>query len=151
MWDFLLNGTIFKRIFRISTRSHFTKNNKALDPEPFSGPFFLTDGRNGRQLHGVALALRRSGVHPGARVPHRLQPLLLDVLQLDGDRAAVTCGFPQLKPHPRVLTPGGDGGVDHGALLLCAEVPKAAPAERGHLYATVDVVGVAERRRLAAA
>lgn len=112
----------------------------------------LTDCRYGRQLHAAALALRWLGgrVDPGAGVPHCLQPFLLDVLQLDGDRANMTHSFSQLKPHPSLLSPSGNGGVNHGAIIQCAEVPEAAPAVQGHLYSTVVVVGAAERRRLTA-
>lgn len=118
----------------------------------FPQPPTLTDCRYGRQLHAVALALRWlwCRVDPGAGVPHCLQPFVLDVLQLDGDAATMTHGFPQLKPHPSLLSPSRNSGVNHGALILCTEVPEAASAVQCHLYPTVVVVGAAERRRLAA-
>lgn len=111
----------------------------------------LTDWRYGRQLHVLALRGLWSAGAPAAGVPHCLQPLLLDVLQLDADCSSMTHGFPQLKPHPCLLPPSGHSGVHRGTLVLGAEVPEAAPAVHGHLYPTVVVVGAAERRRLAAA
>lgn len=112
----------------------------------------LTDCRYGRQLHAVALALQwlRCRVDPGAGIPHALQPFLFDVLQLDGDCANMTYGFPHLKPHPSLESPSGNSGVHHGALIWGTEVPEAASAVHSHLYPTVVVVGAAERRRLAA-
>lgn len=112
----------------------------------------LTDCRYGRQLHAVALALQWlwCRVDPGAGVPHCLQSFFLDVLQLDGDYATMSHGFSHLKPHSSLLYPSWNCGVNHGALILCTEVPKAAPAVHGHLYPTVVVVGAAERRRLTA-
>lgn len=112
----------------------------------------LTDCRYGRQPHTAALALQRlhCRADPFGR-GHALQPLLLDVLQLDGDCPTVTHGLPQMKAHPSLLSPSGDSGVHHGALVLSAEVSEAAPAVHGHLHPAVVVVGAAERRRLAAA
>lgn len=132
--------------------SNFTVYDSTAQYEVFLQHVVLTNCRYGRQLHANALALQRlwRRVNPGAGVPHRLQPFLLDVFQLDGDCTTVTRGFPQLKPHPSLLAPSGNSGVNHGALVLCAEVPEAAPAVHGHLYPTVVVVGAAERRWLAA-
>lgn len=107
--------------------------------------FTLTDCRYGRQLHAVTLALQWlwCRVDPRAGVPHCLQPFLLDVFQLDGDAATMTHSFPQLKPHPSLLSRSRNSGVNHGALILCTEVPEAAPAVHGHFYPTVVVVGAA--------
>lgn len=111
----------------------------------------LTGCRDGRQLAVLALWRLRSAGDPAAGVPHRLQPFLLDVLQLDGDGSSVGHRLPQLKLHPRLLPPTGDGRVHHGTFVRRAEVPEAAPAVQRHLYPTVVVVGAAKRRRLAAA
>lgn len=141
--------------FEINPQKKTTEAN--LHPEhtakTFLNLFTLTNCRYGRQLHAVALALQWlwCRVDPGAGVPHCLQPFLLDVLQLDGDRATMTHSFPQLKPHASLLSPSRNSGVNDGALVLSTEVPEAAPAVHGHLHPTVVVVGAAERRRLTAA
>ena len=108
----------------------------------------LTESGQRRQLGGAHL---RRGIGPGTRLPHRLQTLLLDVLQLDGD-APVT-RLPQLEPHPPSRVAGGQGGRVHhrGGGVQSAQVPEAAPAAvQGHLYSTVVVGGAAEWRRLTA-
>ncbi|CAG14376.1 unnamed protein product, partial [Tetraodon nigroviridis] len=46
---------------------------------------------------------------------------------LDGDCAAVAHSFPQMKPHPGLLAPSRNSGVDHGALVLGTEVCEVPP------------------------
>ncbi len=85
---------------------------------------------------------RRSWVCPGARVPHRLQPFLLQVRE-SVSRASVL-------PKMEAQHPCGDGGIHKGHVIQGAQISHAAPAESRRLYSTVMVGGTAKWWRLAA-
>ncbi len=66
-----------------------------------------------------------SWVCPGARVPHRLQPFLLQVCE-SVSRASVL-------PKMEAQHPCGDGGIHKGHIVQGAQISHAAPAESRRL------------------